>query len=271
MAHWISRREYELLLKGFSDSLSVRLNDMSRMKDILLHELRNPLQIIMGAENCLSLMQSSGLTDASDDEKTRLKNYLGMLAQGVEALNGVMETTKDIVTRDLSFRHPESVEQLFDEALGLCSHLLKGTLVNVNLQQGEEQQVLCDKRMLTQVFTNLLRNAGEAIQENHPQGGGVIDIYAHIKDKEALLLKIADNGKGMTGDTVKKLFRFEFTTKKDGTGIGLNLSKIIIKLHEGNIWVESQEHKGTVFTIQLPLYKDEKDHSPLEAVRTHAA
>ena len=271
VAHWISRREYELLLKGFSDSLSIRLKDMSRMKDILLHELRNPLQIIMGAENCLSLMQSSSLVNASPDEKARLNNYLGMLAQGVEALNGVVETTKKIVTRELSFRHPESVEQLFDEALMLCGHVLKGTKVNVNLKQGADKQVLCDKRMLTQVFTNLLRNAGEAIQEIHPQGGGVIDIYAHIEDKEALLLKIADNGKGMASETAKNLFRFKFTTKKDGTGIGLNLSKIIIRLHEGNIWVESQENKGTVFTIELPLYQGEQHHPPLKAVREHAA
>jgi signal transduction histidine kinase len=116
--------------------------------------------------------------------------------------------------------------------------------------------------MLAQVFVNLIRNAVEAIQERGRNGDGIIRVNAELRPESRILMAIQDNGIGMDPQTKGKLFKLKFTTKRDGTGIGLNLSKMIVKLHEGSIRVESQRGRGTTFFIQLPLCTPEG--SPLQ-------
>jgi signal transduction histidine kinase len=112
--------------------------------------------------------------------------------------------------------------------------------------------------MLTQVFVNLIRNAREAIKEKGLDGDGLISISSEIAAENKLYLKIKDNGMGMAPEVKEKLFRFKFTTKKDGTGVGLHLSKMILKLHEGDIKVESEKGYGSTFLIYLPFQNNEK-------------
>ena len=107
--------------------------------------------------------------------------------------------------------------------------------------------------MLTQVFVNLIRNAIDAIEKKGPNHKGVVSINSEISDKNYLILKIQDNGMGIPVKIQKNLFKFRFTTKKDGTGIGLHLSKMIMGIHKGKIAIDSKEGVGTTISIYLPL------------------
>ena len=253
VAHWISRRQYELLLQDMSASLEARVKEISRIKDIVLHEIRNPLQLIGGADFFLQRM-SNTLFKSSGEEERRWKKSLKMLAQGIESIKSVLETSQSLEQMGLSSKKPEPLPSLFDDAISQCAHLTNNIKLHVDLKVMADRSVLCNKKMMTQVFVNLIRNATEAIRERAPEGGGLIRITSAKEDESFVIFKIHDNGSGITPEAKEQLFRFRFTTKKDGMGVGLHLSKIILKMHEGNITVESEEKVGTTFFISLPLY-----------------
>lgn len=105
---------------------------------------------------------------------------------------------------------------------------------------------------LEQVFLNLMINAAQAIEHHH----GLIELEtAYDKEKNKVIIRLSDNGKGIDDKTRKHIFDPFFTTKRDkgGTGLGLSISYGIIKEHNGRIEVESEVGKGTTFTIALPV------------------
>ncbi|MEL7121759.1 MAG: ATP-binding protein, partial [Bacteroidota bacterium] len=109
-----------------------------------------------------------------------------------------------------------------------------------------------DENMLDKVLFNLLSNAFKFTEE----GGRIHVLIDQLIDNENVILRIEDNGLGMTKDQVKHAFDRFFQAKTHmvkGTGLGLSLSKEIIELHKGKIYVESEKGRGTRFTIILPL------------------
>lgn len=112
-----------------------------------------------------------------------------------------------------------------------------------------EVQIYADEKMLSQVFINLLKNAIQAFTEQ-PDKKIQITIY---RQKRMLFIKITDNGPGIPSNLLEDIFIPFFTTKKNGTGIGLSLSQQIIRMHGGELSVASQPYHTTTFTISLPF------------------
>ncbi|MCP4198167.1 MAG: response regulator, partial [Proteobacteria bacterium] len=252
--HWISRRQYELLLKGASDTLEQRVTQLSRIKDIILHEIRNPIQIIEGANYFIGKLHSDAIDDATEEEKLMWGN-VRQLGQGINALTSVLKTTQQLDLDELQLKLPESLAEVVQEALLQTRHLLGSVVLDCNIADFKSLTVDCDRRMLVQVLVNLIRNGIDAIGEANRETEGRVEIYTELADEQNILLKITDNGIGMEPKVVNQLFRFKFTTKKDGNGIGLHFSKMILKLHEGSIQVESEKGMGTTFVIHLPISK----------------
>ncbi|MBN1999066.1 histidine kinase [candidate division KSB1 bacterium] len=111
-----------------------------------------------------------------------------------------------------------------------------------------------DKDQIYQVFLNLAMNAAEAM----PSGGDIRITIRSDRQCGHVLITFADNGIGIPAENLTKLFTPFFTTKQigSGTGLGLPIAYGIVKMHKGNIHVESKEGKGTVFTIELPILQD---------------
>jgi signal transduction histidine kinase len=107
---------------------------------------------------------------------------------------------------------------------------------------------LADQDHMSQVFINLVMNAVHAMPD-----GGTLRVGLAL-EKQMVKLTVADSGHGIPRDVVKKVFEPFFTTKEfgKGTGLGLTVVKGIIEEHQGSIAVESEEGKGTTFTILLP-------------------
>jgi signal transduction histidine kinase len=105
-----------------------------------------------------------------------------------------------------------------------------------------------DLNLLEQVLINLVVNAIEAVKE---QDAPKIVLSAEQTTTKKVILKISDNGQGMPEEILEKIFIPFFSTKKNGSGIGLSLCKQILMLHKGTINVQSKEKVGTVFSIQL--------------------
>ncbi|MBI2283241.1 MAG: HAMP domain-containing histidine kinase [Bacteroidetes bacterium] len=139
------------------------------------------------------------------------------------------------------------------ELFGNMHNLMQPTLN----QKGIEMEVILkdpdlavevDANLVEQVLINLIVNAIEAVKESeHPR----IVLSTLQSSKHKLAIKVSDNGYGMSEEVMNNIFIPFFSTKKNGSGIGLSLCKQIMMLHKGNITVQSVEGKGSVFTLQF--------------------
>jgi signal transduction histidine kinase len=111
-------------------------------------------------------------------------------------------------------------------------------------------QLELDLNLIEQVLINLLVNAMEAVKESeHPR----ISLSAATMSNNKIAIKISDNGVGISPELIDKIFVPFFTTRKNGSGIGLSLCKQIMLLHHGNIKVSSVVGKGSEFVMTFPL------------------
>ena len=106
-----------------------------------------------------------------------------------------------------------------------------------------------DINLVEQVLINLLINAVEAVKDNEQPR---IILSAEAQNNKTII-KVSDNGVGMSAELVDKIFIPFFSTRKTGSGIGLSLCKQIMLLHKGNIQVQSAEGKGSVFMLQFSI------------------
>ncbi len=251
--HWIARRNYELLLKEASSVLENRVAQISKTKDILLHEIGNPLQMISGAGYFIEKLRTSRISEATDRER-QLWESTRALDHGVRAIRSVLETSRHMNLSEGTIRKKEKAVDIIDESLKQVNHLIADIPTNVEVSKIKDSYINCDRRMLVQVFVNLIRNAVEAIREHHSEASkGLLKICADTIGTKELMIRLSDNGVGISQEIMSQLFRFKFTNKKNGTGVGLHMSKMIIKLHDGSVSVQSDKGKGTTFTIILPL------------------
>ncbi|MFN3665822.1 MAG: sensor histidine kinase, partial [Sediminibacterium sp.] len=105
-----------------------------------------------------------------------------------------------------------------------------------------------DHNLIEQVLINLILNAMDAVKESQDPR---ITLSATSLPNKKVVIKVADNGIGMSEEVMNNIFIPFFSTKKNGSGIGLSLCKQIMMLHKGNITVQSVEGTGTVFALQF--------------------
>ena len=114
----------------------------------------------------------------------------------------------------------------------------------------KEKPVLCDKAQIKQVILNLTRNAFEAMEETEYPRLEIKTLLSN--DSNIMMIIISDNGKGISEEVMGKIGTPFFTTKENGTGLGLSVCYRIIKDHRGNIDIKSKKGMGTTFIISLP-------------------
>ena len=109
-------------------------------------------------------------------------------------------------------------------------------------------EVTADPELIEQVLINLVLNAIQAaVKQPHPE----ISLSAHMDGRGRVVLHVSDNGQGIAEEALEKVFIPFFTTKKDGSGIGLSFSRQIMRLHRGSISVQSKPNEETVFTLRF--------------------
>jgi signal transduction histidine kinase len=142
--------------------------------------------------------------------------------------------------------------------------------IQVIKEYGNLPKVKCYAGQLNQVFMNLITNALDAIDEQNYKrtleeikaNPSTIRLRTEVLNSEYAVIRITDNGPGMTEQVKQRLFDPFFTTKPVGTGTGLGLSisyQIVVEKHGGQLYCLSELGKGTEFVIQIPLWQDIKD------------
>lgn len=244
------------------------------------HEINNPVGFVTSNLSSLekyakrltefSKVQSNILTKLKDVsvaeelKAQRKKLKIDFILEDIkdlvsESLNGV-DRVKKIVSNLKNFSRVDQAEHLctdinecIDETLEIVWNELKYK-TTVTKDYGKLPQTKCYPQQLNQVFMNLLVNAAQSIEK---QGEITIKTWA---ENDSIFITISDTGSGIPKENLTRLFEPFFTTKEVGKGTGLGLSivyDIITKKHAGEITVESEEGKGTTFTIQLPVVAED--------------
>ena len=215
----------------------------------MAHEIKNPLGSI-GIH--IQLIQRL-ITRQSCDVPTEVPQYLKVITEEVERLNGiVVDFLFAVRPMDL---HAESgdINHVIHELLAFMRYELdeaKITLVEELEPQLPHNEF--DERFLKQALLNIVKNAISAMPE-----GGTLTVSTYRKGSE-LIVRLADTGIGMSAEVQRKIFEPFFTTKDFGSGIGLTLVYKIMKEHGGDISVVSQEGKGSIFSLSFPLPQGER-------------
>src|SRR5262245_14037076 len=229
------------------------LSAVGQITATVAHELYNPIGAVKLNLDLLE-MQASGDGD--------LKQTVARLRRGVEHLSTIVMDLRHLTrTRDPE-RQTTDLNSLLDEVVELASDRLERSRVSVErnyaaqLAQGEY-----DPQLLRKVFLNLLINAVEASSQNSDvelRTRYVSGAVAHSATETngeggALVVSVIDRGVGMSGETKRRLFEAFYTTKHNGTGLGMMITQEIVKKHGGKMEVESEEGKGTTVSVHLPV------------------
>ena len=220
-------------------SIVNNMNEESKIKDSLFkltHEIKNPIAVCKGYLDMINL-----------DNMDKSKKYLNIIKSEIDrSLNVIadfMEYSKIKINKEII-----DMELLIEEIYESYTLLLRDNRINLNYQPKYDEVYLWgDYDRLKQVFVNVIKNSIESIDKD-----GIIDIDMVIKG-EKVIITISDNGIGMTKEELKDMKTMFYTTKKNGTGLGVALSNEIILAHNGKMEYESIKNVGTKCIITLPV------------------
>lgn len=222
-----------------------RLTALGEMASALAHELNQPLTAAANFLNgSLVLLQREPL------DKSRLRDMVGMSVEQILRGGQIIRRLREFVSRGEAERRIENLAKLLEEAgaLAMVGAKEKGVRLRFEISPKVEL-VLADKVQVQQVALNLIRNAVEAM---HDAPRRELVVGARLADDEMVEIWVSDTGTGISADAAEQLFQPFFTTKSEGMGVGLSISRTIIEAHGGRIWVEANPGGGTVFRFTLP-------------------
>ncbi|MAT14293.1 MAG: two-component sensor histidine kinase [Planctomyces sp.] len=213
----------------------------------LAHEIRNPLSSI----SMNTALLEEELSRSDDPRDRRMCKRLETVKQECQHLEGILNAFLQFVRVGELHRQPTDLSELtrtFIESYGpraeqhqieISPHL-SANLPLVNL----------DRSLFRQVLLNLAINAQQAMPD-----GGLLELQTYSRD-DRVCLEFIDTGVGMTEDVQQRMFDAFFSSKADGSGLGLPLIRKVVLAHGGTIQCESEPGKGTRFIISLPPHQD---------------
>ena len=230
-------------LKSGRENLQ-RMERIAAWRDVarqISHEIKNPLTPIQLSLSRLRTSLPAGLSENHD-----LKESLRIIEEEIGSLKNMAKEFSEFA------RMPQPEEK--DEDIGAiirdCARLFETELAHYDFSMHIEPDIPLipvDKEQIKRVLQNIIKNA---IQASQP--GQAITIAAtFLAESETVGIDIADHGQGMDAETCKRIFEPYYTTKREGTGLGLFIVQKIVTDHGGQITVKSEEGKGTVVTIRL--------------------
>ncbi|MBC5991327.1 sensor histidine kinase [Pontibacter cellulosilyticus] len=222
---------------------------------VLTHEIMNSVTPIASL-SASAYEELSSYTDTVAEEVTMLRDELEDVGQ---CLHTISRRSDGLIKFVSDFRNltavsvPKisrfSVNEMLMEMKTLMREQLAQKHVRIKVDVPQDRLLLsADRSMVEQVLINLIKNAIEAVHEQHEPR---IILRAYLDERSRISIEVEDNGSGMTQEAQTKIFIPFYSTKKTGSGIGLSLSRQIMRLHKGSIAVQSELGKGTKFILRF--------------------
>jgi signal transduction histidine kinase/DNA-binding response OmpR family regulator len=247
-------------LERQSAALEVASKHKSEFLASMSHELRTPLNAIIGFSEVLLERMFGELNERQDDY---LRDIWSSGKHLLELLNDILDLSKIEAGQMILNRSEFAVRESLEYCLSMVRERALQQRILLGLDIDPEVGLLdADRLRFRQVVLNLLSNAVKFTPE-----GGRVDVRASIRGQDLVVL-VADTGVGVSAEDRERIFdSFQQGTRSsgqvEGTGLGLTLSKRILELHGGRIWVESEAGRGSTFGIALPARAEESAVKPV--------
>jgi signal transduction histidine kinase len=225
-----------------------RDDDIGRLGQLaagLAHEIRNPLAGIAGVVDVMSkdLPANSPSRAVTGDVQKEIRHIQ-------DILNDLLFYARP---RPPAFR-PSDLNTTIEQAVMLARQQVRNKPVQILFAPNPSLPLVDhDPALIQQVVLNLLLNGIQAIS-----GAGKVELTT-AREQDQAIVEVSDTGKGIPADALPKIFKPFFTTRSEGTGLGLSLANGIVQSHGGTIEVSSASGKGSRFRIELPLERPKKD------------
>ena len=225
------------------ERLRAQYAEIATLAGGLAHEIRNPLSTI--GLNLDLLSEEVGECDSPRDR--RILNKLTVVKRQCEQLNRILDDFLQFARVGTLKLKPTDLNQTVLEFIEFYSHQAAEQGIDISPHLAANlPQVKLDVNLWRQVVLNLSRNSQQAMLN-----GGVLELQTYQRDGR-VLLDIIDNGQGMSPETKARMFDAFYSTKREGSGLGLPTVRKIVEAHGGTISCESEVGRGTRFSISLP-------------------
>jgi len=231
---------------------SEKLASIGTLASGVAHEVNNPLAGIM---HCIVRIKKN------PENKDEIEKYLELMEEAAKKMEFVVKNLLDFARQPDFQKEDIDPKEALKNALSLAKHRLEKERIEVALNSCPHDILITgNKNQLEQVFLNLILNSIDAITERKDQSikfSGEIQVSCGLMENnnKKFRIQIRDNGKGILDENLNKIYDPFFTTKPPGkgTGLGLSVSMNIIRDHEGDMDVKSENNSGTIVTIILPV------------------
>jgi two-component system sensor histidine kinase DctS len=225
---------------------TARLVAMGEMASSLAHELNQPLAAISSYAT-----GSLNLIDSGRAEPAEIREVLAKTQAQARRAGQVVRRIYEFVRRAEPKSEPVAVAELIDEMADLVEPDARRQKIRLERRIAAPlPTVTGDRVLLGQALLNLLRNAIEAMRDC-PERHCLLSVAATVEAGQ-ILVRIADRGPGIPPETAERLFEPFYTTKPEGMGMGLNITRSIVEAHGGRLWLEPNPEGGSVFAFSLP-------------------
>ncbi|MFT4971066.1 MAG: two-component system nitrogen regulation sensor histidine kinase NtrY [Paraglaciecola sp.] len=248
-------RDQSLKLLSFQNIQSEleeqELEAWQKLIRILRHEIMNSITPIVSLTSTIETMIGDGTEELDEETMQDIKDGLGAIQKRSEGLMHFTETYRNLTRLPPPVFKAVDARHLIERIYTLFKPLTNKYQIDFNIQLPSTAVTFdADAELMEQVLINLLKNAIEALKVKEADKK-VIVISAQKSMEGLVTIDVSDNGIGIEQKVLEQMFVPFYTTKNEGSGIGLNLSRQIVRMHKGRISVRSEVGEGSVFTLAI--------------------
>ena len=225
-----------------------RVSTMGALAGSLAHELNQPLTAILSNAQAASRFLAGPSGDVAE-----VREVLRDISEDTKRAGDVIRQLRRLVKKDGIQLETLDLNQMIHDAVRLLRSDTVIRKVRIALDfPGDLAPVRGDGVQLQQVMFNLLLNAFDAMKDV-PEGERTVCVRARQPDSGAVRIEVSDRGTGIHPEKLARLFEPFQTTKQEGLGLGLSISRSIVEAHGGRLWATNNEDRGATFCFTLPL------------------
>ena len=233
-----------------------RLGTMGEMASGLAHELNQPLTAIVNyTRGCVRRLSMK------DADMPAIVGAMEHSCSEAERAAEIIRRMRELVNKEVPRREFNDINNIIEVVIRLVQPKIKSNHVNIKRELSQDIPAInVDRIQIEQVLINLLNNAIDAMK-NTPVLEREVIIQSRVKD-HSVQIKVFDRGSGLPKNMNSDVFEPFFSTKNEGMGMGLSISRSIIEAHEGSLNAEQRELGGSIFSFTLPLGSEGNDDRP---------
>jgi PAS domain S-box-containing protein len=249
------RKHREQQDKKHLDELAhvTRLGLMGEMASGIAHEVNQPLAAISSYTQV-----SLSLINTENPDQVKLTEILSKTQEQALRAGKIIHRMREFVKYHAKQRSIVDVNALIHDAVCLCTSELKQNDIRLAFElENNLPPVAVDQIQIEQVIINLLRNSIDALKSLPAKQQRQVSIQSRLTLNDCIQVRVKDNGPGLDKEQQQKILTPFYTTKADGMGMGLSITRSLVEAHDGTLHFNSEPGKGTTFYFTLPIEKED--------------